>query len=296
MPFTREQGLGLGLTDWTIRSGYTRVIHGVYVSEGVRITPAVRAAAALLVAPPGSIVARHSAAALWGGVVPATSDVHVSVPPGRRVRRDGVDARETTNASAVRRGDGIVVTSPIQTFLDLGAELDLVELVVLGDSLVRRDHVTPEELLAAAGGCHGPQAERLRRAAAYVRFSVDSPMETRLRMLLVLCGLPEPVVNHPVRDETGRVRYRLDLAYPQWRIAIEYDGRQHAENTAQWRWDVYRREELESEGWRLIVVLGSDLYRSPQRILERLVRAAAQHEVSLVMRSDAWRRYFPARD
>jgi hypothetical protein len=122
-------------------------------------------------------------------------------------------------------------------------------------------------------------------------------MESRLRMLLVLAGLPEPVVNHALRDETtGRVRYRLDLSYPKWRIAIEYDGRQHAENTAQWRWDVQRREDLDADGWRLVVVLSGDLYRSPARTLERIVTAARAQGVSLRLRRDEWRRYFPQRD
>jgi hypothetical protein len=285
----------MGLTDWTIRSGYVRVLHGVYVSEGVRITPTLRARAALLVAPPGAVVSRQSAAALWGGVVPTTSDVQLSIPAGRRVRRDGLDVREAPHSHQVNH-DGILVTPPTQTFLDLGAELDLVELVVLGDSLVRREHVSPDELVQAAHSHHGPGAKPLRRAAAYVRSGVDSPMESRLRMLLVLAGLPEPVVNHPIRDETGRVRYRLDLAYPQWRIAIEYDGRQHAENSAQWRWDVHRREELDGDGWRLVVVLGADLFQSPGSILDRIGSAAAGRQVSLAARRAEWRRYFPGRD
>ena len=151
--------------------------------------------------------------------------------------------------------------------------------------------------MAAAAAYRGRQARSARRAAAYVRGGVDSPMESRLRMLLVLAGLPEPVVDHALRDETtGRVRYRLDLSYPQWRIAIEYDGRQHAENTAQWRWDVQRREDLDADGWRIVVVLSGDLYRSPARTLERVVTAARAQGVSLRLRSDEWRRYFPQRD
>lgn len=115
-------------------------------------------------------------------------------------------------------------------------------------------------------------------------------------MLLVLAGLPEPVVDHALRDETGRIRYRLDLAYPPWRIAVEYDGRQHADNTAQWRWDVRRREELDADGWRLVVVLSGDLYRTPSHTLDRVRAAARAQGVALRVRSEEWRRYFPQRD
>jgi hypothetical protein len=256
----------------------------------------VRARAALLLAPEGAVVARHTAAALWGGVVPASPDIQLVIPPGSRLRVSGVDARVRRQHETVQHG-GLPLTCATQTFLDLAGDLDLVDLVVLGDSLVRSGVATLDDLVAAAAAYRGRRARAARRAAGYVRQGVDSPMESRLRMLLVLAGLPEPVVNHALRDETtGRVRYRLDLSYPKWRIAIEYDGRQHAENTAQWRWDVQRREDLDADGWRLVVVLSGDLYRSPARTLERIVTAARAQGVSLRLRRDEWRRYFPQRD
>lgn len=152
--------------------------------------------------------------------MPASPDIQLVIPPGSRLRVSGVDARVRRRPDAVVHS-GVPMTSPAQTFLDLSGDLDLVDLVVLGDSLVRRGVLTPEELAATAAAHTGRQARRARRAAAYVRDGVDSPMESRLRMLIVLVGLPEPVVNHALRDETtGRVRYRLDLSYPQWRIAV----------------------------------------------------------------------------
>ena len=152
--------------------------------------------------------------------MPASPDIQLVIPPGSRLRVSGVDARVRRQRDAVQH-HGLPMTSPTQTFLDLAGDLDLVDLVVLGDSLVRAGVATPDDLVAAAAGYRGRHARLARRAAAYVRQGVDSPMESRLRMLLVLAGLPEPVVNHALRDETtGRVRYRLDLSYPQWRIAV----------------------------------------------------------------------------
>jgi hypothetical protein len=258
--------------------GYRRLIHGVYAPVELTPTVTVRARAALLVAPKGALLARHSAATLWGGVVPATPDLQLDIPPGSRLRVAGVEARVRLAPDAARHR-GLPITSPTQTFLDL-ADLDLVDLVVLGDSLVRAGVVTPPQLVAAATAFRGRRARHLRRAAALVRVGVDSPMETRLRLLILLAGLPEPVVNHPLRDDAGRVRYRLDLSYPEWRIAIEYDGRQHAENTAQWRWDIQRREDLDADGWRLVVVLSGDLYRGPARTLERIRSAAGAGRVA----------------
>ena len=125
-------------------------------------------------------------------------------------------------------------------------------------------------------GRHGALA---RRAAGLVRAGVDSPMESRLRMLLVLAGLPEPVVNHIEYDESGRWLRRYDLSYPDQRLAIEYDGRQHADSTRQWERDVERREELDQDDWRIVVVLAKGIYREPDRTLERVVDAMASRGI-----------------
>jgi len=69
-------------------------------------------------------------------------------------------------------------------------------------------------------------------------------METRLRMLIVLAGLPEPTVGHVIRRDDGSRLHRIDLAYLGLLIAVEYDGRQHAANTAQWNKGIRRREDL----------------------------------------------------
>ncbi len=112
-----------------------------------------------------------------------------------------------------------------------------------------------------------------RRAALHVRSGVDSPMETRLRMLLVLAGLPEPVVNHVIRWEDGRVRYRFDLSWPQWRLVVEYDGRQHRDDLDQWDTDIARRDWMDAKGWSFVPVVARGVHRRPDETLER-VRSA----------------------
>ena len=171
-----------------------------------------------------------------------------------------------------RSSRGIPVTTAEDTFLDLVPRLGLVDLVILGDSLVLRGRTSPRALRAAADASRGRHRRHAIRAAALVREHVDSPMESRLRLLLVLAGLPEPVVNHCDYDDTGRLLRRYDLSFPQQRLAIEFDGRQHAESSRQWERDVERREELDDEGWRIVVVLGKGIYREPRRTLERVVR------------------------
>lgn len=294
VPFTRAEALAAGIGVGSLTgSRFHRVFRNTYVPSTLPLTTEMCARAALRLAPDGAVIARQTAAVLWGAVVPETPEIHLTLPPGSRLRVHGIDARVRRSVES-RQRHGMPLTSPGQTFHDLADDLDLVDVVVLGDSFVRIGLGGPSDLVAASSRLTGPGTSAARRAGAYVRAGVDSAMETRLRLLLVLAGLPEPVVNLPLRDpETGRVRYRLDLAYPKWKIAIEYDGRQHAESTQQWRWDVQRREELEGDGWRLVLVLAADLYRSPGRTLDRVVDAISARGGRVALRGNTWQRHFP---
>jgi very-short-patch-repair endonuclease len=100
-------------------------------------------------------------------------------------------------------------------------------------------------------------------------------METRTRLLLVAANLPCPVVNEVVWAPDGEYVKRVDMLYPQHKIAIEYDGDQHRTDQAQWRDDIRRRRWLEALGWTVIVVVADDIIRDQARLIER-VRAAIE--------------------
>jgi very-short-patch-repair endonuclease len=166
----------------------------------------------------------------------------------------------------------------------------------IGDSLIRACRTSARELLDAALAWRGRGAKQARRAARYVRDGVDSAMESRLRMLLVLAGLPAPQVNFIVRHPDGSWRMRFDLCYPALKLIIEYDGRQHAMNSAQWQRDLKRREELDALGWRIIVVTAADLYDAPEQVLARVRDALVERGATGIRRhfKTEWLRYFTA--
>jgi very-short-patch-repair endonuclease len=168
-------------------------------------------------------------------------------------------------------------------------------LVVLGDSLVKRGLVTPEELVDAAKSFQGGGRRLVREAAGLVRRDVDSPMESRLRVLIVRAGLREPTVNHKILHADGSVRFRFDLSYPEHRRVIEYDGRQHAESSEQWDWDISRREWLDSRKWRLVVTRSKDLYSTPGQTLQRIISAMRDVGMPVPPLSNEWRLHFPGR-
>lgn len=290
--FTRAQAKAAGLSDRVLQGPRVqRIFRGVYAEAGVVIDLRLRARAALLIAPAGAVVARQTAAVLLGGVVPTDTRIHLRLPSGRMGVAGIVDRCRSGSWSTARIG-GVPVTTAEDTFIDLAADLGLVDLVVLGDALVRRKRTTPEQLVAAAQAHGGACALLARRAAGLVRRGVDSPMESRLRMLLVLAGLPEPVVNHVEHDDRGWWVRRFDLSYPEVRVAVEYDGRQHAESDRQWQRDVERREELDNDGWRIVVVLARGIYREPERTLDRVVATLRAQGMAARITSQEWRVHF----
>ena len=297
-PFTTAQGLAAGLTVGQLRGRrFARLHKGVYVDAGSPLTALARARAALLTHPDGAFVSHGTAARVLGLPVPEDAVDHVSVgTPNDRRRRTGVVCHITREGARVIDLHGVPVSSPLEVFTELSATLRLVDLVVVGDAIVGKGWATPDQLIAACLVSNDSANRRALRAARYVRTGVDSPMETRLRMLIVLAGLPEPTVNFVRRDHDGQVLRRYDLCYPDLRIIIEYDGRQHANDPRQWNTDIYRREELDDAGWRIVVVTAEGVYRKPEETLTRIRKVLADRRCPGLPRtiSAAWRPHFPA--
>ncbi len=297
-PFTRADALAAGIPARDLRgSKFRRIFNGVYVDARVPDHPLIRAQAALIVHPTSAFASHVSAARIYGVPIPSHPDEHVTVERAAdRSKRRGV-ACHVARTSDVVENAGVRVSGPHRMFVELASMLSLVELVVVGDALVRSGRTSADELLRACEASDDRYANAAARAASYVRDEVDSPMETRMRMLIVLAGLPEPEVNHKVRDEYGRVTRRFDLSYPSVRLIVEYDGRQHAEVRRNWESDLKRREELDDAGWRILVVTSDGIYKNPGETVERVHKALRKQAwPGLPARtSDAWRPFFPGR-
>ena len=122
--------------------------------------------------------------------------------------------------------------------------------------------------LAAIG--RGPGSLRARRVCALADGLAESPQETRLRLLLRSSGLPVPVAQYRVRD-ADRIVARVDFAWPEHKVALEYDGLWHGE-PGQFAKDRRRLNRLTAAGWRVIFVTAADL-RDPQSLLARIAAA-----------------------
>ncbi|TDW90042.1 hypothetical protein EV137_3847 [Kribbella pratensis] len=271
--FTAADAKALGISRGVLRgTQYRRVLGSVYVDGTVAVTPRLQAEAALLLTPE-AVVSHQTALSLWTANDRAGDVVHVTVQRDPRLslpRISGLRVHEVQHLDRTLR-DGLPLTPPERTFLDLAPYCDLTKLVAAGDSLVRRTDVEPLHLVETVAAAIGVRSVRLaRRAAARVRAGVDSPMESLLRLLLVDGGLPEPRIGYVISDAAGGWLAEPDLSYPEVSLAIEYDGRHHLTDARQWRQDIRRRENLEREGWLVRVFTAYDLLQIPHTVVARI--------------------------
>ncbi len=296
-PFLRSDAIAAGIDPRVLRGArFRRLFRGVLVDASVPLTPRLRVEAALLPFGDSAFASHASAARLLGIPIPNLPEEWVTVTdPNDRRAREGIRCVQRSPTTDLLAIGGIRISGYCRVFLELSDLLTLVDLVIVGDHLVQKGKVTPADLIEAAQTSRLPGPSLARQAARFVRAGVDSPMETRLRMLLVLAGLPEPEVNHLIRDETGHIVRRYDLWYAASETLVEYEGRQHADNEAQWHSDITRREELDERNRRLLTVTSRGIYADPAGTLTRIRRVLAARGEPGVPRtlSDAWRAHFP---
>lgn len=225
----------------------------------------------------------HATAALLHGLpVPPrlldsiTVDVATDVKTRRRAGRNVRGHLVPTASVTVVEVDGMRVASIVDTWCQLSTILTIEELVVVGDSLVRRQHppATLEELEYAVTRQAGRAGvRRLREAHTLVRPRTDSARETELRLVIVFAGLPEPEVNVRLVNLYGAFMAFGDLVYVRYRILIEYDGGVHREDEKQFHKDIDRLDEPMEEGWRVIRVNNSHLGGRKHALIARIRRA-----------------------
>ena len=199
-----------------------------------------------------ALASHASAARIYGVPVPTLPTEHVTVcKPELRRRRSGVKCH-LDPAADIRELKGVRVSAPAQMFVELATLLNLVDLVVVGDNLVRNRYLTSMALVDHCSSSTRAGALAARRAAGYVRDRVDSPMESRLRMLIVLAGLPEPGVNLTIRDVNGDPIRRYDLSWPSVKVIVSTTAvtTSSARSNGKPIWNVVRRSTTTSgESW-----------------------------------------------
>ncbi len=220
------------LLDTLVRRALVRqVVHGVYVAAQVVDSIELRADALSLVVPETAVITDRTAAWLHGVDALPRSAVH-EMPPvqmfsrtGSRLRRPGVASgiRELLD-SDVTVVNGLLVTTPLRTALDLGRSLRRFDALAALDGLLRAG-VDHDELLANVERFRGDRGVvQLRWLAPLADARAESGAESVLRLHWLDAGLPPPDLQIWVADELGRPTYRIDLGLEELRYGAEYDG------------------------------------------------------------------------
>lgn len=170
------------------------------------------------------------------------------------------------------------MTSALRTCFDLAARLSLQDAVVALDRALAAGLVDPptlEEFVAERAGAHG--VVRARRAIALAEPRSESPMETRLRLLLELSGLPRPRAQVDLLTASGQFVARVDLFYPEPGLAIEYDGENHRNRLVE---DNRRQNRLLEIGVRLLRYTGPDLRTRATSVVTEVRAALSEPHVA----------------
>ena len=266
-PFLNSACADAGLTSKQVREALAErrlrtMFRGVSVDATVPDSRDIRISAIRLVAPPYAVVCDCSASWIHGVDAYRPSDrfdlvPSLVVPHSRtRVTRSHVRCRQAIIPTGdVMEIDGVLVTNPIRTASDLLRRLWAPYALAAADGLAHADLIDPVELwhyVARLKGYRG--IVQARRLADLVEVDTESPGESWTRLRLIDAGFPRPNPQFIITNRHGREIYRLDLAYPEQQIAIEYDGIEFHTDELDTAYDIERRTELrERWGWRFVI-------------------------------------------
>ena len=266
-PFVGAEALrARQVSERAMRNTYEQIYPGVFVPRGIEPSARQRAVAAWLWSKRRGVIAGQSAAALLGtkwidGMRPAELIHDNRKPPaGLVVHTDSLAPWETVDVDRMR------VTTAARTAFDIGRRTrSRVQAVQRLDALTNATDVKAvdvEAVMAAHRGARGML--RLRRVLPLVDGGAESPQETVARLALIDAGLPAPQTQVEVFGRFGEFIARVDMAYDEVKVGIEYDGPQHWEDPAIRQRDIDKQFELTAMGW-FIIRVSRDLlrYRRP---------------------------------
>jgi len=238
----------------------------VYAWAGLPDTAELKLEAARRRLPPGAVLSGLTAAWLHGLDVKPCEPIEVTIPKGIGVSaRSGIDVRR----AALGPNDVVTVrgqraTTVLRTLSDLSIRLNVTEAVVLTDMALRARLVSLRDLkdLCVSRAKYFGVAS-LRRVVGFAEPAAESPMESRLRMVLVLGGLPRPQAQVSLHDDKGRFLGRPDLYYPSHRLALEYDGGFHRASLVE---DNRRQNRMVAAGIRLLRFTADDVLQQSDSV------------------------------
>ena len=280
-----EVGVAGHERDYRLSIGRWIAVHdGAYRCAGTPLTWRGSALAACWAGGLRAVVSHRCAAELWELPGRDHTVIELTCPYARRARHQGLLVHESRVLESVvcTEVDGIPVTTVARTLLDLASVRAPTVVDLALDNALRRSLTTIEELrevLELRGGRGRVGARRFRSLLAERDGSgSESEAERRLLGILRSRGFPTPITQYEIRDD-GRLIARVDFAYPELKIAIEYDSYAHHVGKAALDRDGARRNAIVALGWLPITATAADLRNRGHRLAADLGRARALRSV-----------------
>ena len=282
--------------------------------QALRIVERARALARVL--PPGYAFSGLTAAAIWGlplprdagrgsgsgpGVVALDPELEVACHhPLRGLRRQGVSCvRVSSHLASFVVHRGLPVTNPASTWAMLAPRLDRGSAIALGDAVLHIDRIPGTNRVARPPLATLPELQWAidagrRRGAAALRAQLPllstrsaSAPESHLRVLLMDWDAPEPTLDYDVRAHNGMLLGCSEIAYPELRLAFEYEGDHHRTDRFQWNRDIAKYQAYTRSGWEVMRITASAMYGNPDRLRDQVFEALGRR---------GWRGTAPLRD
>ena len=280
---TLAQAMDAGLTKRQIGArlssgGWRRLRRGVFALAGAPSTFEQVVSAAILGTSTPAWAARSTAAKLFGLPFAWSGTIELTTRPTARTRIPGVRVYRSMQlpSTDLDRWRGIPVTSPARTLVDLSSSLTVGEFGQLMDDAERRGLCRAESVARCVERLSGAPGRHLStvRSALALRLpgygAGDSVLEQRALQALIDAGLPPPVRHHRVAFDG--VEYEVDLAYPEWRIAVELLGYRYHGSRSAFDADSARTRRFVLHGWTLLpftsATTAAELTSDVSRVIE----------------------------
>jgi very-short-patch-repair endonuclease len=236
--------------------------------------------AAVLAAGPGAFASHVTAARLWQIEGEWVDEIHLTASSRRRIRLPGVIAYQPRGPVAVTRIGRIPLTTCAQTLIDLAPELSDAALEDAVDDARRRNLVTAVKMHAMVRAKRGRGRRGLGRPQRLLEGRIGGPVsgsgkENDLGRLMREANLPPAVRQHEIRDAGGALVARPDFAYPDAKVAVEFDGYKFHGSRRQWERGKRRDAKLAALGWLVIPVTDRSMTRLPEDVVRDVWRALA---------------------
>ncbi len=253
-----------------IRAGeFFRVWHGVYSAQAPDTECRLRALDLLSDVP--IVACMNTAATIYGFDTDPDNRTHI-LDPGVRIRTSRDLMVHQRIGAPLKKIDGRLATAPAWTAVEVARTLKRPRVLAILDAALRSGTCSQAEMQNAL------EEQRGRRGVVSVRellpladARAESPMESEMRLVFIDWELPIPELQYEIRDLHGQL-WRLDFAWPEFRVAAEYDSMEWHSNPVAVKHDRIKMARLQEMNWTSVPAVVDDIRKYPVELCTRIKR------------------------